>query len=159
MVDCRRGFGDDPTIMELRRATIDDALDVLDWRNDPDAIAMSKTGAVDRDDHLRWFPKAIEDQDRLVLIAMEAKRKLGMVRFDRCGGTWLASINLAPEERGKGYGQAALEGAIRLLIDCIGSCRISAEIRHDNLGSIRIFEKCGFRLIGRDGDWLHWVRS
>lgn len=81
-----------------------------------------------------------------------------MIRFDRSNGAWLVSINVAPSERGKGYAYPALDAAIRLLTTTIGPCAISAEIRHDNLASIRIFEKCGFQLNGTEGDFLHWIR-
>lgn len=140
--------------MQLRRATPDDALDVLAWRNDPQTIAASKTGAVDGAEHMAWFPKAIADERRALFIAEEGGRKVGMVRFDRGDDAWLVSINVAPAERGKRYGEAILRAGIH----AIGAARLLAEIKSDNLASIRIFEHCGFRLSGSEDGWLHFAR-
>ena len=145
--------------MQLQRATMDDALDVLAWRNDPESIAASKTGgAVEVKEHLDWFGRKFESPDHLILIAVNDGRKLGMVRFDRMPGEWIISINLAPPERGKGYGATMLAIAIQRLGDHIGAVNLLAEIKADNLASLRIFEKCGFHLSGAEGDWLQWVR-
>jgi UDP-2,4-diacetamido-2,4,6-trideoxy-beta-L-altropyranose hydrolase len=140
--------------MEVRRATIDDMLDVLAWRNDPIAIAMSKTGAVSEVQHRAWFPGAINSPNRVLLIAEEAGKKLGMVRFDRSDDAWLTSINLAAESRGQGLGQRVLD----LAIQASGCSPLLAEIRDGNIPSIRIFERCGFRQISATDGWLHFSR-
>ena len=124
---------------------MDDALDVLAWRNDPLAVAMSKTpGAVEETGHLAWFAKAVKDPRRALFIAVEDGRNLGMVRFDKPDDTWLVSINMAPEARGKGYGRAVLTEAIAMLRASNGPCRLSAEIKDSNATSLRLFERCGF---------------
>lgn len=140
--------------MEVRRATIDDMLDVLSWRNDPVAVTMSRTGAVDEAQHRAWFPGAIDSSNRVLLIAEEAGTKLGMVRFDRSGDAWITSINLAAEFRGRGIGQRALA----LAIEASGCSPLLAEIRGDNVPSIRIFERCGFRQVGSADGFLHFER-
>jgi RimJ/RimL family protein N-acetyltransferase len=140
--------------MQLRRATIDDALDVLEWRNDPQSVAASKTGAVNRDTHLAWFPKAVVDEQRAIFIAEEDGRKIGMIRFDRDERAWTVSINLAPDQRGKGYGDRILSAGI----NAIGSPPLIAEIKDDNIASIRLFERCGFRRISHEDGWLHYTR-
>jgi hypothetical protein len=77
---------------------MDDALDVLAWRNDPHTIAMSKTpGVIDQASHIPWFAKAVRSEDRVIFIAVEADMKLGMVRFDRTDDAWLVSVNLAKD--------------------------------------------------------------
>jgi RimJ/RimL family protein N-acetyltransferase len=131
--------------MKLRRATVDDASDVLAWRNDPESIAASKTPKpVDRADHLQWFQRAIGDPNRLILVGEEDSQKIGMVRFDHRPDHWLVSINLAPSARGKGYGRKALSGAIDALRAEVGQCRIVAEVKSDNTPSLRLFEALGF---------------
>ena len=131
--------------MHLRRAIMDDALDVLAWRNDPDTIAMSKTpGMLDRASHLRWFEAALADPNREIYIATENGQKLGMVQFDRSDDAWVVSINIAPKERSKGYGRAILRRAIDAVRESKGSCRLSAEIKEGNTASLQLFEQCGF---------------
>jgi RimJ/RimL family protein N-acetyltransferase len=137
--------------MQLRRATMDDALDVLAWRNDPESIAASNTGrAVEVKEHLDWFGRNFESPDHLLLIAVDGGRKLGIVRFHRMPGEWLISINSAPSERGRGYGATMLAMAVQRLGDHVGAVNLLAEIKADNLASLRIFEKCGFHLIGAE---------
>jgi RimJ/RimL family protein N-acetyltransferase len=140
--------------MMIRRALKEDALDVLAWRNDAHAVAMSKSGrVVDVDDHLTWFPKALASSDCAMFIAEHEDRQIGMVRFDRAGDHWLVSINVAPNERRKGYGQSMLATAMKE----VGG-PLLAEIKSDNLPSIRIFERCGFRKIAAIDGWLKYER-
>ena len=141
--------------MELRRAKPEDALDVLAWRNDQVSIAASKSGPVDRNEHLAWFPNAIASDRHMIFIAEEDGRKLGMVRFDRTDGAWVVSINLAAAERSKGYGGQILRAGMAAL----GPYPLLAEIRTDNLRSIRVFERCGFRLVGAGDGFLHFMKS
>jgi RimJ/RimL family protein N-acetyltransferase len=134
---------------------MEDALAVLEWRNDPTSVAASKSGAlVKTADHLPWFAKSIDDPDRDIFIATEGDRRIGMVRFDREDDAWLVSINLAPDERGKGYGDRVLLKAIAE----VGRRHYLAEIKADNLASIRMFERCGFRQVGIGGEFLHFMR-
>ena len=129
---------------------MDDALDVLAWRNDPITVAMSKTpGLVDQQSHMAWFAKAVLDQYRLILIALQAEEKLGMVRFDRTGDAWLVSINLAPAVRGKGLSTEILEQAIALFGGTHGTHRLLAAIKEDNVASLKLFERCGFRKVNQ----------
>jgi RimJ/RimL family protein N-acetyltransferase len=140
--------------MKLRRAAMTDALDVLAWRNDPLAIAMSRTpDAVESAKHLSWFKSAIEDPDRLILIAEDGARKIGMVRFDRMRDDWRISINIAPEERGKGYGQASLREAIIAFRAAIGPGRIVAESKTTNVASLHLFKQCGFVELERTSEY------
>jgi RimJ/RimL family protein N-acetyltransferase len=140
--------------MEIRRATMDDALEVLEWRNDPQTVAVSKTGAVSVTDHLAWFARSIDNPARDYFIAHADGRRIGMVRFDLSGDAWLVSINIAPDERGKGYGERVLRQAMAE----VGSRRFVAEIKADNAASIRIFERCGFRQVGSADGFLHFER-
>lgn len=133
--------------MQLHRATMDDVLDVLVWRNDADSIAVSKTPKpVEEADHRQWFQRAIDDPNRLILIAVDGDRKIGMVRFDRCEASWLVSINLAPSERDKGYGRAVLAAGIAHHRAMVGPSQLSAEIKQDNVKSLRLFESLGFSI-------------
>lgn len=146
--------------MLIRRADPTDAIDVLIWRNDPTTRAMSKDGAIVKTaPHLAWFAKAIEDPARLLLIGEAEGRKVGMVRFDFSGEGWLANINVAPDCRGQGWGNRLLFESISFLDEEKGASKILAEVNADNLPSLRIFEKCGFSIDGRDGRLLHLSRT
>jgi RimJ/RimL family protein N-acetyltransferase len=144
--------------MKIRRATLDDARDILTWRNDAAAVAASKSQkAIDEAEHMRWFQGAVQSPDHLILIAEADGRKLGMVRFDRRPDHWLASINMSPEVRGKGYGRAALSAAIDILYAEAGPDRIVAEIKSDNVRSLRLFMSLGFFRQGEQAGFQSFV--
>lgn len=145
--------------MHLRRATIDDALDVLDWRNDPHTRAMSREAAiVDRQAHLDWFARAVEDPSRLLLMGEADGDRIGMVRFDRVGETWEVSINVAPRARGRGLGAPLLDGALKVFAGLHPDATILAVIKPENVASLRLFEGLGFQPEGGDGALLHFSR-
>ena len=87
--------------MIIRRATLDDALDVLIWRNDPLTRAMSRTqDEVEQEAHLAWFSRALDDAASTLLIGEVGGEKIGMVRFDH-GAATEVSININPLCRGR----------------------------------------------------------
>lgn len=134
---------------------MDDALAVLEWKNDPASLAASKNPApVKVTDHLAWFARSIDNPDRDIFIATEGDRRIGMVRFDKLSDAWLVSINLDPSERGKGDGDKVLTKAMAQ----VWGRRLRAEIKVDNPASIRVFERCGFVQVGHEDGWLHFAR-
>ena len=138
--------------MLLRRATMNDAEVVLEWRNDEDTRAMSRDGApIARAQHLRWFEAAVADSNRRLLIAEIAGRKVGMVRFDRDGEAWEVSINVAPTERSRGLGRAMLAAGVACLLKEVGPTAILADILESNARSVRVFEAVGFRRLNPQG--------
>lgn len=147
--------------MLIRRANPADALDVLTWRNDPVARAMSKNSdAIETAPHLAWFGTAILDPARLLLIGEIEGQKIGMVRFDQIEKGWLVSINIAPDRRGQGLGSRLLLASIGFLHEEKGPTKIMAEVNADNLPSLKIFEKCEFSIDdGHDGRLLHLSRT
>lgn len=145
--------------MHLRRATIDDALEVLRWRNDPHTRAMSRDGsAVERQAHLDWFGRAVESPDRLLLIGEASGQAVGMVRFDRDGRVWEVSINVAPEARGRGRGAGLLAAGLEAFAALHPAAGIRAVIKRENAASLRLFEGLGFRPTGADGELLHFLK-
>jgi RimJ/RimL family protein N-acetyltransferase len=145
--------------MKLRRAGESDVLDVMQWRNDPATVAMCGSAVpVRKDDHYRWYQRVMADPERFMFIAMEGTRKLGVIRFDKTGDAYTVSINVAPEERGKGYGGQILQAGILRLGDYVGRVPLLAEIRGDNLASIRIFERAGFEVCAHEDGRVHYRR-
>lgn len=144
--------------MNIRRATFEDGLDILRWRNDPLTRSMSRDGSViEEARHVAWFAQALDDPRRLLLVAEADGEKLGMVRFDEVAGRWEASINLAREARGRGLARPILEGGLAVFAASQPSSPVEAEIRPENAASIRIFEAAGFIGIPADGDLLRYI--
>jgi pseudaminic acid synthase len=140
--------------MIVRRATHEDAPDVLAWRNDATTRAMSRdTKPIEESEHAAWFERALADPLRLLLIGEEGDVKVGMVRIDR-GETSEISININPRLRGRGRGGALLAKALA----CFDGA-VMAEIKHGNAASKRLFAKAGFMLVGERDGMLRYRRD
>ncbi len=136
-----------------------DSRAIWQWRNDPVTRAMSRnTAEVPWPDHVRWFAAAVVDPRRTLLMVMRGADTVGVVRFDALGpGEAEININLDPALRGQGLGKQALEAACAHGLGGMGLGRIYAEVRPENLASVRIFEGVGFLFAGeRDGLRTYW---
>ena len=93
----------------LRNATIEDAQDVFNWRNDPGTRANSfNKDELDFESHMLWFGKRLGRENTLMYILMNGNQKAGNIRIDIEGTTGEISYMIAPEARGKGYGKKIL---------------------------------------------------
>jgi RimJ/RimL family protein N-acetyltransferase len=139
--------------LTVRKATADDASDLLAWRNDPQTRAMSRTTEpVEAADHARWFKRTLQDSASTLLIGEDDGRKVGMVRLVR-GEETEVSINLNPAVRGRGLARQLLALA---LAEERGA--VLAVIKPENLPSIRLFEGAGFVLEGVRHGLARYVR-
>lgn len=137
----------------VRKATADDAADLLAWRNDPLTRAMSRTAEpVEAAEHARWFQRALRDTTCTLLIGEEGGRKIGMVRLTRDEETEV-SINLNPAARGRGLARELLALALAQERGAI-----LAVIKPENLASIRLFEGAGFVLEHMQDGLARYVR-
>jgi ribosomal-protein-alanine N-acetyltransferase len=82
------------------------------------------------------------------LKAVADERMIGFIAGDPRpseGFSWIATIGVLPEYRGKGFGRALLEACeMRLTTE-----RIRLSVRPGNLEAIRMYEKAGYKLIDR----------
>jgi spore coat polysaccharide biosynthesis protein SpsF len=101
----------------LRPATIEDAEDILRWRNDPSTRENSFTkGEISLASHINWLTKKLANPDCHIFIMMDGKAKVGNIRVDVTEGVGEISYMIAPECRGKGYGKKIIgmvEDALR----------------------------------------------
>ena len=131
----------------MRRATQQDSTLLLAWRNDPETRAGSVHQEVVRpEEHEAWLARRLADPRSLLLVGLDgAGVPVGQVRFDvERGGEAEASITVAPERRGQGFGAPLLAAACAEAFRALGVRSISALIRRDNRASRRIFEQAGF---------------
>jgi ribosomal protein S18 acetylase RimI-like enzyme len=127
----------------LRPATRHDCRDVWLWRNDPVSRAASHdTGAIPYALHTAWFDAALADPARILMIGTASDRSsVGLVRLERMADRGLRiGINIAPEWRGRGVGRALLAE----VLSATPGARLTADVRSDNLASIRLFSGAGF---------------
>ena len=143
----------------LRPAAAGDAEALWRWRNDPETRRASfEEGEVPREAHARWFAEALARDTRRIWIVEADGAAAGMVRLDLAGGEGIASINLAPEWRGRGVGPAALRLLAREAFERLRVARLTALVKAGNPGSRAAFERAGFS-VARDGDPVVLVRE
>lgn len=136
----------------LRRVNDADSDLLFEWINDPDTRRNSLNSApIMRKEHDAWFERRKADSSCHHYMVMEGANAVGVVRLDGIEdseGEYRVSINIAPEERGRGYGHEAL-----LLLNNQACAEIPdaqilhAEIKISNTASKKSFEKAGYRLI------------
>lgn len=137
--------------ISIRNAAQKDEKKIFEWRNDPDSIAMSLSSkAISWDEHLDWYRSALKNDNILITICEfddSPNQDIGMVRFDFNPFEKSASIsiNLNPEVRGKSMGHHCLRAAINLMQKHNeGFVKIVADIKKENIASIKTFKKAGF---------------
>jgi RimJ/RimL family protein N-acetyltransferase len=150
-----------PRLQRYRPATAADADRLLEWRNDAETRAASRSSdPVDPGEHARWLAATLADAGRVLLIVEAEGAPAGTLRFDVAGAAAEISVTVAPERRGGGVAaQAIREGSELVLAAWPRLERIDAVIRQDNPASIAAFERAGFRQTGpADGALLAFER-
>lgn len=132
------------------------------WENDPDIWRVSGTTApLSRERIAEFIAEQSYDiyatrQMRLIVESEGiAVGSIDIFDFDpqhlRLG---IGILIYAPEERRKGYAQAAIEAIRTYCHNTLCLKQIWASIAADNQASISLFEKCGFQRCGTRKAWL-----
>ncbi|ABF71277.1 pXl [Rhizobium phage 16-3] len=120
--------------MNFRKATINDAKMLFDWRNDPDTRAMSRdTSELVWDNHVAWLSRRLEREDHGLYIAERGGEPVGTVRLDHDE----ISYTVSPSHRRQGVGEAMLSAARQEFGQKV------AEVKRDNIASVKVAERAG----------------
>lgn len=142
-------------------ANLSHSRDIWKWRNDPITRSVSKnTNEVSWEDHDSWFRKSLTNPYRYLYIGVSAtpedEEPIGIVRFDISSSSpeySEVSINIAPQARGKRFGCLLLkEGTENFAREIKRSTRIFAEVKINNLASIRLFTSSGYSSCDHDDE-------
>lgn len=151
--DLARGAaGDDPKALSLRPATVADAELLLDWRNDAQTRAASRSSEpIALEEHLRWLEATVARDDRHLLVAFDEAGPVGTVRWDReAPGEWEVSITVATSRRGTGRASVLLRAGEQWLADAARRGELDelttylAVVHVDNTASLRLFAHAGY---------------
>lgn len=127
--------------LTLRPATLEDADLILAWRNDPETRRAShNTVKIQADEHNAWFSTVLKNPDRKLYIAEEQGMAVGSVRADLSQGVWELSWTVSPDARGRGIAKRM----VALLANQIAD-PVRAEVKADNIASIRVAEYAGMK--------------
>ena len=143
------------TTAVLRFAKMTDAKILFEWRNDlMTRDASHNTSEIRFEDHLVWLENSLTNQHRKLFVAEINGVPVGTVRADQSDGTWEISWTVAPEHRGRGLGKRIVSKLARSIIG-----PIRAEVKAENIASVRIAESIGMRLISEANGVLHFERT
>jgi UDP-2,4-diacetamido-2,4,6-trideoxy-beta-L-altropyranose hydrolase len=134
------------TEVAMRPATMNDARDLFDWRNDPAIRQVSRNSAsIDWNTHMAWLSGVLADPDRPLLIGELAGAALGVVRFDIERDKAEVSIYKVPRQSGPGTGGDLLAAAELWLRQRHPAVRqVVAEVLGDNRASHGLFAAAGY---------------
>lgn len=127
--------------MKLREAEYKDWKLLLEWSNDKftrlNAFSQSK---ISENEHKDWLKKYLLDEKKWMYILHDNNLKLGVIRVELNSlNQYVLSWSISPKFRGMGYGTKMLS---KLLEKFNGT--FVAEIKEDNIPSIKIAERNGF---------------
>ncbi len=132
--------------LTLRLACERDAELVWPWRNhestrtnsfDPKPISLAN--------HTTRWSKSIANDKRILIIVHDGKNEAGVLRFDLDLRSAVASVYLNPDFRGKGLAADILRnGSDWLFENYTTVSSLYAEIKPDNIASLRAFESAGY---------------
>lgn len=94
----------------------------------------------------RWHPVGIYDGNTMVGFAMYGFFLWQYLPFGRL---WLDRLLIDEKYQGKGYGSAALDGLVKLLIQDYNCKKIYLSVYKENATAIRLYEKFGFAFNGK----------
>lgn len=145
--------------MIIRNANISDIIDIYRWRNDPLSRSMfidSKLLSIDN--HKTWFKETLEDPNKKIYIGIFKGKKIGVTRFDfdKRKTFTEVSINLNPLMRGKNLSLKLLSKSISLFQKNT-STKLKATIKNENLSSLKIFKKLGFKQFYKNKKYQYFI--
>ena len=126
----------------IRKIDTEDWDDLLIWRNDEFTRKMFINGGiVNKEDHYSYMDKMSKNNNREQFIFIHDNKKIGTIRIDKLNDEFVEfSYTINPKYRGNGYGSLMMK---LYLFDKVGKYR--CEIKPENIGSIRMVEKNGFK--------------
>ncbi len=147
--------------------TMEDAETIMEWRNDPTTLRMFYHSTPKKmpefyDEYIKAY---FSEPQCPAVFAMEGDERIAFLRF--CSYDAYAhadnsivdiSINVPPEKRHKGIGTRVLQAASEYLRkkEVAG---VMAEIKEENVASIRAFERAGYAYIDTKRKAIEGVRD
>ena len=135
--------------VSIKSATEEHSKAIWEWRNDATTRAMFlNQDLVSWENHQSWYERVLTNSNRRLYVGYTDGILFGMIRFDKRENqdhAYEVSINLDPEQRGKGLGKLLLTKAIEHFWTQVADADlILAEIKKENVASKKAFENAGF---------------
>jgi len=132
--------------LKLRKATQSDMRLYFDWANDESVRLNSfKSEKISLKTHFDWFLTNMKNNNTILLVAEIEKTPIGQIRLKMLQNNGYLNYSIDKAFRNKGYGTQIIQKTIQYLRENKIILNLYAEVKQDNIGSIRIFEKCNFK--------------
>lgn len=142
----------------LRGILEDDAKEIVGWRSDPEVYKYFKSPhKISVEEHLNWFNNSyLYNENRFDWICIRKKdgKKIGV--FGIVTDDEKVEINylLDSGAQHKGYAKEGISALVKYARENFGGKLIVAEIHKNNLPSIAVVSKLGFKLISSHDDFV-----
>lgn len=138
--------------VKLRPSTHEDA--ELEIQLDIQCFGFSEEDA--RSFHKRM--RADEPEQVFMIEDEEHRKTIGKIRVDRKSTeTWIYGFAIFPEYQGRGFGRRILKQVV-LEEETRGNA-IYLEVEATNAHALRLYEECGFKVIGQQDYYQYQVKS
>jgi UDP-2,4-diacetamido-2,4,6-trideoxy-beta-L-altropyranose hydrolase len=130
----------------LRPVQVDDCRLIWVWANDPTTRAASfSSEPILWEQHAAWFIAKLADPRSLFYIALDARSvPVGQIRYDIEGAEAVVSVGLAPDWRGRGYGNVIIRLGSQRVFENTSVSLVHAYVKPDNVSSAHVFAQAGF---------------
>lgn len=127
--------------LKFRKAKIEDAQLLFEWRNDPYTREMSgKVEEITINEHIYWLNRKLNDPEVCLYILTDGRSNIGQLRLELINNEYIISYSIAREFRGRGFGKVI----IKMIIDEFPESVLVAFVKKVNYQSVRIFTSLGF---------------
>jgi UDP-2,4-diacetamido-2,4,6-trideoxy-beta-L-altropyranose hydrolase len=143
--------------LKLRKATDDDVYLLYDLSNDPEVRRLSFNSApIPMENHRLWFNDKLKSPSTLFLVIELLGEFAGQVRYETEGDKAVVGISIRPDFRGIGLAEKSLRQSAIILKKYFPDIKIiEAYIKHENIASVKSFEKAGYRLVDENDCVYH----
>jgi UDP-2,4-diacetamido-2,4,6-trideoxy-beta-L-altropyranose hydrolase len=130
----------------LREAVQEDVYDYFQWTNDP-AVRLNSFSQerIGWDEHKEWFERKLVDATTRLFVLMTGDLPVGQLRFEERSGAQFINYSIESAYRGRGWAGKLITLGLSWVRDM--KMPIRAEVKSDNVASMRVFEGLGFRPI------------
>lgn len=147
--------------LRLRPAVPNDCYALWVWANDPAARAASGDRApIPWEAHLGWFAARLADPASRIMIGETITgQPVGVVRFESDTGWQTARVSyaIAAEYRRRGAGESLLGLGLVAIRASFPGVHLNAQVRDDNIGSLRIFRRGNWRERPGATGWIEFA--
>ena len=147
----------------LRGIEETDTDSIVEWRSNPQVYCYFRSPhkITDRE-HLEWYyHNYLEDDNKFNWVCIEKKtnKKVGLFALKKSGKKTEISYLLAPDAQHKGFATEVLQKLIDYAYEKLQSEYVYAEIHKDNLSSVNLVERLGFKLISEENNFQTYSKK